>query len=130
MLMARAIQLFMPGKPQIWYLDLFGGKNDHEAVKRAGPGGHKEINRTNLTLERIDEEIASPLFRDQVELLRMRNSCPAFHPEADIQVSCPEAHLLEISWEFEGSRASLKANLSDFSFTVEAEGETRFSMTR
>ena len=23
MLMARAIQLFMPGKPQIWYLDLF-----------------------------------------------------------------------------------------------------------
>ena len=31
MLMARAIQLFMPGKPQIWYLDLFAGKNDYEA---------------------------------------------------------------------------------------------------
>lgn len=28
LLMARAIQLFMPGKPQIWYLDLFAGKND------------------------------------------------------------------------------------------------------
>ncbi|MBQ1902505.1 MAG: glycosidase, partial [Lachnospiraceae bacterium] len=48
MILARAIQMFMPGKPQVWYLDLFQGKNDHEAVKRAGAGGHKEINRTNL----------------------------------------------------------------------------------
>ena len=36
MLLARAIQMFMSGKPQIWYLDLFAGKNDHEAVQRAG----------------------------------------------------------------------------------------------
>lgn len=26
MLLARAIQMFMPGKPQVWYLDLFAGK--------------------------------------------------------------------------------------------------------
>ena len=118
MLMARAIQLFMPGKPQIWYLDLFGGKNDHEAVKRAGPGGHKEINRSNLSLARIDEEVTSPLFQDQVALLRMRNSCAAFHPDAEISVSNPENHRLEISWKYAGSSASLSANLSNFSFTV------------
>ena len=29
MLLARAIQIFMPGKPQVWYLDLFDGRNDH-----------------------------------------------------------------------------------------------------
>lgn len=121
MLMARAIQLFMPGKPQIWYLDLFGGKNDHEAVKRAGPGGHKEINRTNLTLERIDAELESRLFKDQVELLRLRNSCAAFHPDAKIAVSCPDAHRLEITWEYAGSCASLTADLSDFSFTVRTD---------
>ena len=57
MLLARALQLFMPGKPQIWYLDLFAGKNDHEAVKRAGAGGHKEINRTNLTTEEMEEAL-------------------------------------------------------------------------
>ncbi|HKJ57188.1 MAG TPA: hypothetical protein VJ978_14500, partial [Nitriliruptoraceae bacterium] len=28
LLLARAIQLFMPGKPQVWYLDLFAGRND------------------------------------------------------------------------------------------------------
>lgn len=122
MLMARAIQLFMPGKPQIWYLDLFGGRNDHEAVKRAGPGGHKEINRTNLSLDRIEKEMASPLFRNQVALLRLRNACKAFHPEASIQISCPADHLLEISWEYDGSRACLRADLSDFSFCVKADG--------
>lgn len=26
MLISRAVQLFMPGKPQVWYLDLFAGK--------------------------------------------------------------------------------------------------------
>mgnify|MGYP000497196719 FL=1 len=55
MLMARALQMFMPGKPQVWYLDLFAGKNDHEAVKRAGAGGHKEINRTNLSAAQIED---------------------------------------------------------------------------
>ena len=53
MLLARAIQMFMPGKPQVWYLDLFAGKNDHEAVRRAGESGHKEINRTNLSVSDI-----------------------------------------------------------------------------
>ncbi|MDY6230822.1 glycosidase, partial [Peptostreptococcus porci] len=41
MLMARALQLFMPGKPQVWYLDLFAGVNNYDAVKKAGSDGHK-----------------------------------------------------------------------------------------
>ena len=69
MLLARALQLFMPGKPQIWYLDLFAGKNDHEAVKRAGAGGHKEINRTNLTTEQMGEALKKPIVARQLELL-------------------------------------------------------------
>ena len=36
LLLARAIQIFMPGIPQVWYLDLFAGTNDYEAVKKAG----------------------------------------------------------------------------------------------
>ena len=130
MLMARAIQLFMPGKPQVWYLDLFGGKNDHEAVKLAGPGGHKEINRSNLSLERIETELAKPMFNDQVELLRMRNTCKAFHEDADIRVSCPQEHLLQITWEYDGSKASLEADLTAMRFTVKTEGDTAFTMTR
>ena len=46
--LARAIQMFMPGIPQVWYLDLFAGKNDYVAADKGGTGGHKEINRTTL----------------------------------------------------------------------------------
>ena len=75
MLLARALQLFMPGKPQVWYLDLFAGRNDLEAVGRGGDAGHKEINRTNLTMEQIEERLKMPLVRDQLKLLKMRNEC-------------------------------------------------------
>ena len=64
MLMARALQMFMPGKPQVWYLDLFAGKNDHEAVKRAGAGGHKEINRTNLSAAQIEELMKTDIVKE------------------------------------------------------------------
>ena len=84
MLMARALQLFMPGKPQIWYLDLFAGKNDYEAMRRAGEGGHKEINRTNLTAEQIEEALGKEVVQKQLEMLRMRNSSPVFSEDAEI----------------------------------------------
>lgn len=64
--------MFMPGKPQVWYLDLFAGKNDHEAVRRAGESGHKEINRTNLSVSDIGEALKKDVVAKQLELLRMR----------------------------------------------------------
>ncbi|MCW8924056.1 MAG: glycosidase, partial [Gammaproteobacteria bacterium] len=41
--LARAIQMFMPGIPQVWYLDLFAGTNDYAAAERGRTAGHKEI---------------------------------------------------------------------------------------
>lgn len=118
MLLARAIQLFMPGKPQVWYLDLFAGKNDHAAVARAGEGGHKEINRTNLTAADIEAGLQKEVVQKQVELLRLRNSCPTFDWNARVTAEA-EGEALTIRWEHEGSEAVLKANLKTFDFTVE-----------
>ena len=36
LLLARAIQMFMPGIPQVWYLDLFAGTNNYVAADKAG----------------------------------------------------------------------------------------------
>ena len=132
MRLARAIQLFMPGKPQIWYLDLFGGKNDHEAVRLAGPGGHKEINRSNLSLERIDQEVTAPLFQDQVALLRMRNHCGAFRTDADIRITCPSENAISITWTYGNETASLQADLNAGAFTVVTteNGTETFRMER
>ncbi len=121
MLLARALQLFMPGKPQVWYLDLFAGRNDLEAVRRAGPGGHKEINRTNLSRAECEARLAEPLGRAQLALLKLRNSSAAFVPEAEKEVSC-RGSALTFRWRAGGEEAVLEADLADCSFTARVTG--------
>lgn len=124
MLLARAIQMFMPGKPQIWYLDLFAGKNDHEAVRRAGESGHKEINRTNLSKEDIAEGLKKPIVQKQLELIRMRNRLKAFDESAQIKVFC-EGHLLNIHREFGESYANLRVDFDRGSYMIESNEPNR-----
>jgi len=124
MLLARAIQLFTPGKPQVWYLDLFCGRNDHEAVARAGAGGHKEINRTNLSRETVQAGLEQPVVRRQLELLRFRNSFGAFGFDAECQVSDTDPDQLRITWRHGEDEAVLDANLTTCEFTVTANGVT------
>lgn len=130
MLLARAIQLFMPGKPQVWYLDLFAGENDLEAVRRGGEAAHKEINRTNLTRDAVADALKKDVVRDQLALLRMRNTCPAFDFDADMTVRQPQNDQLEIIWEKDGSRASLRANLTTYEFAAQTDcGAARTILT-
>jgi sucrose phosphorylase len=114
--LARAIQLFTPGVPQVWYLDLFAGKNDYAAADRGGTGGHKEINRTALTLGDIEEGLKKSVVRDQLDLMRLRNTSPAF--DGDLKIVETEPHLLHLTWRHDGSSATLRANLRDHSFAV------------
>ncbi len=117
MLFARAIQMFMPGKPQVWYLDLFAGKNDHEAVKRAGAGGHKEINRTNLTIDQIEAAMEKDVVKKQLELLRFRNTCPAFGFDAKLDVTV-DGTKMKFVWENDGHKATLEADFNDYSYKI------------
>ncbi|MDR2750600.1 MAG: glycosidase [Clostridiales bacterium] len=129
MLLARALQIFMPGKPQVWYLDLFAGKNDHQAVIRAGRDGHKEINRTNLTAEQIAAGMEQEITLKQLKLLRFRNACPAFGFDAHITASCPSPEELTVTWENNGATARLNANLAKAAFDIIAtnsSGQTVF----
>jgi sucrose phosphorylase len=120
LLLARAIQIFMPGKPQVWYLDLVAGKNDHAAVAKAGPGGHKEINRTNLTPAEVRQALKKDVVSKQLSLLRFRNSCPAFGFESKLEILESKADELMLQWTNAGWTATLEANLRDFSFTISA----------
>lgn len=117
LLMARAIQLFMPGKPQIWYLDFFAGKNDHEAVKRAGASGHKEINRTNLTLIEVNDELNKEIVKKQIEIIRFRNTCRAFEEGAKIYIE-EEAGILRIIWNKDGFGAELTVDFINEGYEI------------
>lgn len=120
LLLARAIQLFLPGKPQVWYLDLFAGRNDHEAVALAGEGGHKEINRTNLSSADVAAGLASSVVADQLGLLRFRASFPAFGFDATCEIADSAADHLVITWRRDGATATLDADLAAETFTIRA----------
>lgn len=117
MALARAIQMFMPGKPQVWYLDLFCGKNDHEAVRRAGPGGHKEINRTNIPPEAIDGLLKNPCVLEQLDLLRLRSTHPAFGFDSELETG-GEGSTLELTWRKGGEWVSLHADLARATYSI------------
>ena len=111
--LARAIQMFTPGVPQVWYLDLFAGKNDYAAADRGGAGGHKEINRTTLTLADVEAGLATAVVQDQLDLLRLRNTSPAFSGE--LEIADTERHLLDLTWRHNDHYARLRADLRDHS---------------
>ena len=114
--LARAIQMFMPGVPQVWYLDLFAGTNDYAAAERGRTAGHKEINRTTLKIIDIEDGLKRPIVRDQLDLIRLRNTSPAFKGEMKIIETEPQ--LFHVSWQHPEATARLKADLRNHSFAV------------
>jgi len=114
--LARAIQMFMPGVPQVWYLDLFAGTNDYAAAERGRTAGHKEINRTTLKIIDVENGLELPIVRDQLELIRLRNTSPAFNGTMKVIETSPRE--LHIHWQHPDASATLKADLLYHSFTV------------
>ena len=118
LLLARAIQMFMPGVPEVWYLDIFAGTNDYEAAETIG---HKAVNRTNLTMEQVEERLRRPLVQKQLELIRFRNTFPAFGADGELTVGNTDdgaGRIFELTWSRNGRRATLEANLGSHEFTV------------
>ena len=116
LLLARAIQLFTPGIPQVWYLDLFAGKNDYAAADRGGTGGHKEINRTTLSRADIETGLETPVVKQQLQLLRLRNTHPAF--EGKLEIKETDSDRLHLTWRNGDACAILEANLRSHNFSV------------
>jgi sucrose phosphorylase len=75
-LAARAIQLWAPGIPQVYYVGLLAGSNDADARARTGDG--RAINRHDFTAREIEVALARPVVRRQLELIRLRARHPAF----------------------------------------------------
>ena len=116
MRLARAIQMFMPGIPQVWYLDVFAGKNDYAAADQGGTGGHKEINRTTLANSDIEQGLTRSVVRDQLELMRLRNTSPAF--DGELTIHSTDEHRLHLTWKGQARTATLNADLRDCSFSI------------
>lgn len=117
LLLARAIQMFMPGIPQVWYLDIFAGKNNYEAADNGGSAGHKEINRTILSMQDIEQGLKRDVVKNQLVIIHLRNTSDAFSGE--VEINDAEDDFLDIKWTNGNSFAHLKANLKTKDFTID-----------
>ena len=119
-LLARLLQLFAPGIPQVYYVGLLAGRNQPELVARTGDA--REINRRRYTPSEVDTAVRRPVVRALTRLIRLRNTHPAFDGEFTVPDGPPGE--IAMLWRNGDERAELRCRPADASYrlTVTAEG--------
>ena len=92
--LARLIQAFAPGIPQVYYVGLLAGKNDLKLLEETKEG--RNINRHYYSNEEIAEEVQRPVVKALLNLFSFRNRSEAFDLEGTIDVKTPTAHSIVI----------------------------------
>ncbi|MGB3956150.1 MAG: sucrose phosphorylase [Brooklawnia sp.] len=107
-LIARAVQVFTPGIPQIYYVGLLGGRNDMELLAHTGVG--RDINRHFYSREEVDAALADPLVSALLDLLRLRRHHPAFQGDCAIG---GDDRRITLDWRHGQHRACLDVNFAE-----------------
>jgi sucrose phosphorylase len=108
-LVARAIQCFAPGIPQIYYVGLLAGGNDVDLLRRTGVG--RDINRHYYAPGELQRALGRPVVQAQLALLRLRSAHAAF--QGRFQVAAAAADRVEMVWKNGTAFARLEVNLAD-----------------
>lgn len=94
-LLARAIQFFSPGIPQVYYAGLYAVKNDMQLLQQTGVG--RDINRPYLSAAQRKQALQQPVVKALKQLITLRNSHPAFHGNFSAQQT--DSKQLQLSWQ-------------------------------
>lgn len=114
-LLARLIQLFVPGTPQIYYVGLLAGRNDVSLLRDTGVG--RDVNRHHYTADEIETELGRPVVQALLSALRLRASHPAFQGVFTHQVAGTQ---IELRWNQGSHEAVLRADLAAGTHTLTA----------
>ena len=123
-LMARAIQFFLPGVPQVYYSGLFAEPNDMELLAKTNVG--RDINRHYYSEDELVNALDRPVVQKLIKLIKFRNSHPAFNGFFTLEPSNSES--LELSWKNEGNWNKLVIDYTNLSFQISynEEGQEQF----
>lgn len=113
-LLARAIQFFAPGVPQVYYVGLLAGENDMTLLAKSGVG--RDINRHYYTPDEINLAIQRPVVQSLFELIHFRNQHPAFGGSFNM----PETRESGITmrWDNGANWAMLEVDFASGSYSI------------
>src|SRR5450759_2766102 len=122
-LIARAVQLFTPGIPQIYYVGLLAGHNDMDLLAETGVG--RDINRNRYTPDALPRELTRPVVAALAGLIRFRTAQPAFGGTC---VVSGQGDTITLTWTHGTQSASLTVGFTTPHATLSwtaADGATR-----
>lgn len=114
-LIARAIQFFAPGTPQIYYVGLLAGKNDLKLMAETGVG--RDINRHYYSRQEIREANGRPVVKRLKKLISLRNQLTAFNGTMSVSNS-PDGEL-RLRWDHDNAWAQLHVEFQHHRATID-----------
>lgn len=119
-LLARAIQFFAPGIPQVYYVGMLVGSNDIELMEHTKNG--RDINRHYYSKEEIEDEQDRTVVQKLKELMILRNTHPAFSLDGTIEIQIDGDRLI-ITRKYGSDSITLKSDLTTYRFEIETRRE-------
>jgi sucrose phosphorylase len=113
-LLARAIQFFAPGVPQVYYVGLLAGENDMALMAKSGIG--RDINRHYYTPEEVEQALQRPVVKSLFELIRFRNQHAAFN--GTFRLLETEDFEIALRWDNDSAWALLEVDLVSGSYKI------------
>ena len=88
----------------------------YAAADKAGADGHKEINRTTLSLDDIKAALKKDVVSKQLDIIRLRNTSKAFLGTMEFKETSDEE--INILWTNGDEYAQLEGNLKTHDFSI------------
>ncbi len=105
-LIARAIQFFSPGIPQVYYAGFLAKENDMTLLNKTNVG--RDINRPYISLDELKTDLNKPVVKALTQLIRIRNNTSAFDGEF---THAHTDNVLTLRWELGANHAELNIEL-------------------
>lgn len=117
-LLARAVQFFAPGIPQVYYVGMLAGRNDLKLLEETKEG--RNINRHYYSNEELKTETERPVVKKLLNMMRFRNSEIAFSGSFQID-ECTDSSMI-IRREKDGENITLAADFKNKEFKISKNG--------
>ncbi len=127
-LLSQAVQYALPGVPATYIHSVLGSRNWSAGVEKTGMA--RTINREKLDAEAVEAELRDPdsfrsrVFHSYLEMIRVRRSQPAFHPNAAFRILRCDSRVFACERRCEEQTLLALANLSPENVAVDLSAET------